>query len=282
MLALLGSGEKKYRSHVEKAARAFAAATRGEDERPGHLCWKYTLFGIALAEYHLATGAAWVLPELGEIDRWLRSAQAPPGGFGHRQWRSDGSNGYGPICMITAQALLAWDLIERCGIAIDQKRRDAAQAFLARGTNEIGYVWYKDSSGGKGYADMGRTGGSALAHALARRGDETWLAAARRNAACIGKHWKTFPDTHGSPILGMVWTALGAAVDPRALRSLLDHNRWFFALSRCPDGTFVYQPNRDGNAQDWAAAPRLSATAAFALIFALKDRKLAITGGATR
>jgi hypothetical protein len=76
----------------------------------------------------------------------------------------------------------------------------------------------------------------------------------------------------------MVWTALGAATDPPSFRKLMDHNRWAFSLSQCPDGTFYYQPNRDNNPQDYAAAPRLSATAATALILTIKQKQLQMTG----
>ena len=76
----------------------------------------------------------------------------------------------------------------------------------------------------------------------------------------------------------MVWTAFGAGVDEQSFRSLMDHNRWWFTLAHCPDGTFYYQPNRDNNPQDYTAAPRLSATAATALILSMRDRRLAIMG----
>ena len=39
-----------------------------------------------------------------------------------------------------------------------------------------------------------------------------------------------------------------------------------------------YQPNQDNNPQDYAAAPRLSATAATALILTIKCKKLQMTG----
>lgn len=278
MLAMLGSGDKKYKKHVQRAAKAMAAQTKAQDESPGHLCWRYTLYGCCLAEYYLKTQEKWVIKELKEIDRWLRMAQAPRGGWGHRQWDEGGKNGYGPICAITAQAQLAWSLMERCGIKIDKKAHQRAHEFIAKGTNKIGYVWYEDSIGGKEYADMGRTGAAAVANFYGINKKKSWRKLALRQARCIGKNWNTFSDTHGSPLLGLVWTALGAAIDGKSLRSLLDNNRWYFALSHCPDGTFVYQPNRDANAQDWTAAPRLSATAATALILTLGKKKLVITG----
>jgi hypothetical protein len=62
----------------------------------------------------------------------------------------------------------------------------------------------------------------------------------------------------------------------------MDHNRWCFSLAHCPDGTFYYQPNRDNNAQDYHAAPRLSATAATALIFSARYKVLQMTGAPLR
>ena len=56
----------------------------------------------------------------------------------------------------------------------------------------------------------------------------------------------------------------------------MDENRWWFTLAQCREGTFYYQPNRDNNPQDYTAAPRLSASAATALILAMRDRRLAI------
>lgn len=288
-LALLGTGEKAYLPAVRKAMEAMARATDGEHRRGGDLpVWRYTLYGIALAEYYLITREPWVLPELEEINQWLAFAQHPQtvaperahieGGFGHNPYNPQGGNGYGAFCAVTAQAMMAWALMERCGLKVDQRRIEAAHRFIAKGTNDIGYVWYADGVGGKGYADMGRTGTSALAHWLHPGNRQDFRTMALLHARCIGEHPDTFIDTHGCPLLGMAWTALGAAIDQRCFRSLMDHNRWAFSLSHCPDGTFYYQPNRDNNPQDYTAAPRLAATAATALIFTVKHARLQIAG----
>ena len=214
--------------------------------------------------------------------RALEESQGPKlgGGWGHRPWDTEGKiNGYGPINVITMQAMMAWSLMQRCGIRVDPGRYAAAHDFVAKGTNQIGYVWYKDGGANNPkYADMGRTGAAALAHYLSLTGGTPYHEFALLNARCIGNNPKTFPDTHGSPVLGMAWTALGAAVDPPSFRKLMDHNRWSFSLAQCPDGTFYYQPNRDNNPQDYAAAPRLAATAATALILSVKHRKLQMAG----
>lgn len=278
-LALLASGKEAHLPAARKAAKALAEATSDRISYEGLDCWKYGLYGIYLAEYYLITQEEWVLPELDEINRWLHQAQMQNGGWGHRPAHRPGGNGYGAINVITMQAKIAWALMLRCGLEVDEQKLRATHEFVGRGTNSIGYVWYKD--GGRNnpaYADMGRTGASALAHYLSPLGGETYRRQALLNARCIGHNPKTFPDTHGSPLLGMAWTALGALPDPAMFRKLMDYNRWHFALAQCPDGTFYYQPNRDNNPQDFVADPRLCASAVTALILSVKHERLQLTG----
>jgi len=278
-LALLGSVKETDMAAAQRAARACARETNDQIDYGGLDCWKYGLYGTYLCEYYLITNEDWVLPELDEINQWLHKAQMGNGGWGHRPADRPGGNGYGAINVITMQAKMAWALMQRCGLEVDAERYQATHDFVARGTNEIGYVWYKD--GGKGnpsYADMGRTGASAIAHYLSPVGGEAYRSFAKLNASCIGTYPKTFSDTHGSPLLGMAWTTLGALPDPEMFRKLMDYNRWHFALAQCPDGTFYYQPNRDNNPQDFAADPRLCASAVTALILSVKYRRLQMTG----
>ena len=278
-LALLASGDAAHLPAAKRAAEACARETDDQISYGGLDCWKYGLYGSYLSEYYLITQENWVLPELTEINRWLHKAQMANGGWGHRPADRPGGNGYGAINVITMQAKMAWALMQRCGLQVDAERFQAAHDFVARGTNDIGYAWYKD--GGRSnpsYADMGRTGASAIAHYLSPVGGKAYKDFAKLNANCIGTHPKTFPDTHGSPLLGTAWTALGALPDPAMFRKLMDYNRWHFALAQCPDGTFYYQPNRDNNAQDFAANPRLCASAVTALILSVKHRRLQMTG----
>ena len=242
-LALLASGDDRYREHTRRAARAFAKRTSDVIDYTGYDCWTHSLYGTYLAEYYLATREAWVLPELEEINRWLPKAQMANGGWGHRPAERPGGNGYGAICILAMQCKMTWALMRTCGLEIDEAGFTKAHEFVARGTNEIGYVWYADSIGGEGYADMGRTGAASIAHGLAA--DLPGYAEfALRSARCMGLNPDTFSDTHGSPILGMGWTALGAAVDPKSFRSVMDENRWWFSLAQCGDGPSTTSPPR--------------------------------------
>jgi hypothetical protein len=195
-LALLGSGDKAYLPAVKKAMEAMARSTSGKIQYGGLPCWQYGLYGIALGEYYLVTREPWVRPELEEINQWLVLAQHPQtgapervhiaGGFGHGPYNREGGNGYGAFNVVTAQAMMAWALMQRCGLSVDARRFNAAHEFIAKGTNKIGYVWYADGVGGTGYADMGRTGTSALAHYLYPTDSEAFKAFGKLNAECIG------------------------------------------------------------------------------------------------
>ena len=296
-LALLASGERRYREAVEKCARFHARTTSAED-RSSLINWRYMAAAIVLSEYHLATGERWVLPELQEVHDFLVSsqyvdlAQRNPrakethphswpedpldshGGWGH----NPGFEGYGPISMLTGEGALAFALMSRCGIEVDAARHEAAYAFLERASGRNGYVWYEDQAAGQDdWADMGRTGAAAIANALAPCDDPSHdhAARARKHARIIGAHPESFPDTHGSPLLGMGLAALGASVDPPSFRRLMDANRWWYVLARCPDGTYYYQPNRDN--AGYGADSRLAATAVTAFVLSIPRGGLAVT-----
>ncbi|MFN3240504.1 MAG: DUF6288 domain-containing protein [Planctomycetota bacterium] len=295
-LAMLSSGRSKYRKSIERAARCHARTTSAKDH--GSLInWRYVAAGIFLSEYYLATREKWVLEELQQVHDFLMHSQytdrsqinpkayeshpdAVPkqagkaeGGWGH----NPGFEGYGPIAMITGQGALALALMQKCGIEVDRQRHESAYGFLARGTGRNGYVWYGDEVAGHDrYADMGRTGAAGIACALSPwPGDYRERALA--HARCIGAHPDSFPDTHGSPTMGMAFAALAANVDEPSFRRLMASNRWWFTLSRCADdGTFYYQPNRDN--AGYGGDSRRKPTAVVALIFSIPQKNLVITG----
>lgn len=299
-LALLASGDPRYLPAVEKCVRHLCESTRAvdEDAKLSLPNWKYMCAAIVLSEYYLATRAEWVLPELQEIHdyiaagQYLDMSQINPkakeshpdsfpkgpidshGGWGH----NPGFEGYGPITMITAQGALAYSLMARCGITIDRAHHDAAYKFLQKGSGANGYVWYSDSIGGgaDGWADMGRTGASAVANFLSPYPDVSYRDRARLHSKVIGLHPQSFPDTHGSPPMGMGYTALGASVDPANFRKLMDANRWWFALAQCSDGTFYYQPNRDN--AGYGDDARMTASSVTAFILLIPKHTLVLTG----
>jgi hypothetical protein len=298
-LALLASGDAKYLPAVERNARYHCRETRPNDNRYFDLInWSYMSAAMVLSEYYLATGEAWVLPELQEVHdhlakaQYLHMSQINPkakqshpdsfpkgpsdshGGWGH----NPGFEGYGPIAMLTGQGALAYSLMDQCGIEIDRGRHDAAYEFLRKGTGENGYVWYGDQIGGgpDGWADMGRTGAAGIANFLSPYRDSVYRDRALAHAKLIGQHPQSFPDTHGSPAMGMAFTALAANIDPESFRKLMDANRWWFTMAQCTDGSFYYQPNRDN--AGYGSDSRMTASSVVAFIFTVPKRSLVMTG----
>ncbi len=299
-LALLGSGDKQYLPAIERNLRYLRKAIQvsKEDRKYGLMNWTYTGAAIVLSEYYLATNDAKVLPELQKIHdllsagQYMKMSQINPksklshpddypkgprdahGGWGH----NPGFEGYGPIAMITAQGALSYSLMHHCGIKIDRARLDAAFKFLDRATAANGYVWYGDKLGGEpdDWADMGRTGAAGIANFLCPYPDAEHRQRALLHSKVIGQHPQSFPDTHGSPPMGMAYAALTAHLDPANFRKLMDANCWWFTMAQCTDGTFYYQPNRDN--AGYGADARMTASSIVAFIYTIPRKSLALTG----
>jgi len=295
-LAMMSSGLSKYRKSIEKNVKYHAETTSTKD-RGSLINWRYMAAGIVLSEYYLATEKKWVLKELQEIYDFLswsqytdisqlhpKSKETHPdalpqpnktalGGWGH----NPGFEGYGPICMTTAQGAICFALMHRCGIKVDRERLDSAYDFLHRGASKNGYIWYSDKVAKENsYADMGRTAASAIAYALSPYPEPHYQERAQRYSQVMGTYPKTFPDTHGSPIMGMGYGAAGAMFSAETYQKIMKANRFWFITAECADGTYYYQPNRDN--AGYGNDSRLSASAATAFILMAPKKALHITG----
>lgn len=295
-LALMSSNDPQHQAALSAAIDFHKDTTTAKDE--GSLInWRYMGAGLVLAEHYLITQDAALRPELQEIhdflawSQYLDMSQVSPqvqhshpqdvpttpeeqhGGWGH----NPGFEGYGPIAMLTGQGALVFALLERCGIKVRRKKHDAAYEFLERGTGPNGYLWYGDDVGDpNSWADMGRTGASALANFLSPYSGGSYQADARGHADVIGTHPQSFPDTHGSPIMGMGYAAAAARFHGNNFRLLMDANKYWFTLAHCFDGTYYYQPNRDN--AGYGSDSRVSASAVTAFIFSIPQQALLITG----
>jgi len=65
-LALLASGNKAYLPLIKKAVQYHARTTKPRD-KSWLINWRYMAAAIVMAEWYLATGEKWVLPELQEV-----------------------------------------------------------------------------------------------------------------------------------------------------------------------------------------------------------------------
>lgn len=294
-LALMASGTKKHMAAVKKNVQMHAKTTNNKGDS-WLVNWRYMAAAIVMSEYYLITEEKWVLKELQEVYNFLifsqytdlsqlnpkakethphavpKNAGDAHGGWGH----NPGFEGYGPIAMLTAQGALAFALMKECGIEVDQERHEAAYDFLRRASGKNFYVWYSDKAAGDSdWADMGRTGASAIAYRLSPW-EGNYAERGLKYANIIGDHPESFPDTHGSPIMGMGYGAAGAAGNPEAFAKLMKANKWWFTLSQCEDGSFYYQPNRDN--AGYGPDSRISATAVTAFILSVPKGNLRMTG----
>lgn len=297
-LALLTSTDPAHVAAAEANVQWHAEKTRGDfSELDGLDNWRYMAAGIVMAEYYLLTNDPDILPELQEVhdflvrSQYLDQSQVDPlvqqthpssfpttpeeqhGGWGH----NPGFEGYGPIAMTTGQGALVLTLMDRCGITIRRSRLDAAYEYLQRGTGNNGYIWYLDEvANHNSWADTGRTGASALANFLSPYPEPHYAADALNHTAMMGNHPESFPDTHGSPPMGMGYVAAALAFDLPNLRKVMDSNRFWFALSQCPDGSYYYQPNRDN--AGFGSDSRIVASAVTAFVFSIPLQNLVVTG----
>ena len=132
------------------------------------------------------------------------------------------------------------------------------------------------AGGADDWADMGRTGAAGIANFLSPYSDGDYRKQALLHSNVIGEHPQSFPDTHGSPVMGMAYAALAANIEPANFRKLMDANRWWFTMAQCTDGTFSYQPNRDN--VGYGSDARMSASSVVAFIFTIPKHSLVITG----
>ena len=206
-------------------------------------------------------------------DSYPDTPEQQHGGWGH----NPGFEGYGPIAMTTGQGALVLALMHRCGITIRRSRLDAAYEYLKRGTGTNGYLWYADEvADHNSWADVGRTGASAVANYLSPYPESSYQLEATAHTALMGTHAESFPDTHGSPTMGMGYAAAALAFDHPSLRNVMDANRYWFALAQCTDGSYYYQPNRDN--AGFGADSRITASAVTAFIFSIPLQNLVVTG----
>jgi len=297
-LALLTSNEPAHIAAVEASVTYHSQNTVGDfSDLRGLDNWRYMAAGIVLAEYYLLTSDASILPELQEVHDFIVRTQyqdqsqvhprvqiSHPGSYPttpeeqHGGWgHNPGFEGYGPIAMITGQGALVLALMERCGITIRRSRLDAAYDYLQRGTGTNGYLWYLDEvANNNSWADVGRTGASALANFLTPYSGGSYQFDAMAHTTLMGTHPESFPDTHGSPTMGMGYAAAALAFDLPNLDKMMDANRFWFALSQCHDGSYYYQPNRDN--AGYGSDSRITPSAITAFIFSIPLQNLVVTG----
>ncbi|NQT86871.1 hypothetical protein HQ560_08915, partial [bacterium] len=257
-LAYLATGEAKYVGRVRDTLHA--AKWAGPDvkiglESGGLVCWSVGYQGVLLTEYYLATGDEYVLPAIREHAVKAAMGQSQAGTWGHGfAWTqyNDGQihgrlGGYGALNQAGLPCFLTLILAKKCGI--EHAEIDGAIAKASRfftkfvGHGSIGYGFHRPSleihaNGRNGMSGNGKNGIAAVAFSALGRPGQT-----RFFAKLTASLYNSCEYGHSGNSYSYFWDPLGANCGgPETVAAFLKELRWYYALTRKPDGSFVYQP----------------------------------------
>lgn len=311
----LATGNPKYEGNIDLTVNymlEYFAKARSTPE--GHLKfgsagWQVMYGGMFLSEYYLASNDDRVLPILeyinGEINhlqfrnldpdtaatlrrKWHDPSHPdyeplPPYWFSHGRLTVDRKQPYLQLGVNTANALVAWQLLGECGVAVDRdtiaKTLDYIEVVSPSG--QMTYVGQPNRPGNNKDA-FGRTGVLAVAlHMENRRPKYT-----RKVRDILVRDFPTKCFcSHASSCMGKAWGLIGlAALDRKMFRKAMDDIKFDFDLIRLPDCRFVSNPghlelnkyhfdlHQGSDGHRWT-------TAFNALIFSLSHDRLRLTGG---
>jgi hypothetical protein len=288
-LAYLATGEAKYIALVRDMLHQ--AKWAGPDvkiglESGGLVCWSVGYQGVLLTEYYLATGDEYVLPAIREHAVKAAMGQSSGGTWGHGfAWTryNDGEihgrlGGYGALNQAGLPCFLTLLLAKKCGI--EHPEIDAAIAKASRfftrfvGHGSIGYGFHRPSleinaNGRNGMSGNGKNGIAAVAFSVqGRRGPAQFF------SKLTASLYNTCEFGHSGNSYSYFWDPLGANCGgPETVAAFLKELRWYYALTRKPDGGFVYQP-----LAGYYGRGLLDPTVAQVLIAALPRRAIHLTG----
>ncbi len=283
-LAFLASGKPEYvrlvREHLHKQKWAGPEAVCGVHS------WSAGYHGLVLTEYYLATGDTYVLPAIREHAVKIAMGQSCTGTWGHYFAKPSLNNGklhgrlggYGELNAAGLPCFLTLVLATKCGVShpeIDlaiKRSSEFFSQFVDKGT--IGYGYHRPSlehysNGRNGDSSNGKNATAAIIFSLMGKHD-----AARFFSRTVTSSYEEREFGHSGNSFHQFWGMLGAnCAGPKAASAFAKELRWYAALTRKADGSFVYQ--RLGGTYGGGA---LDATVAHALANALPLRKTYLTG----
>ncbi len=285
-LALLATGESKYRKLVEELAREVgdpSVELTLEGRTSGLFAWEWGYRNLFLCEYHLATKDKRVLPAIVEYSTTIAQGQSGVGTWGHGMAWPDLNGGrlhgrlggYGALNQSGLVCHLSLVLAQKCGVkdpeidvAVERANRFAS--FYA-GKGAIPYGDHRP--GWDAHDDNGKNSLAALIFDLQGRREEARFFA-KMTVASYGERERG----HTGNYFSYLWGPLGAArVGPDAVAAFLREQSWFFDLARAHDGSFPYQggAGMDGGEHQYG---KWDCTAAFVLASTLPRAELYMTG----
>lgn len=288
-LSLLATGEKEHAEIVRQYLHNAPWARPDVNisvESGGKQSWHCGYHNVLLTEYYLATGDEYVLPAIREHSIKTAMGQSNAGTWGHGfAWTSQnggklhgGLPGYGALNQAGMPCFLSLLLAKKCGIghpeidaAISRSNRFFEQ-FIDKGS--IGYGFHRPSleinaNGRNGMSGNGKNGLGAIVFHLQGHQEGT-----RFFSRLTASLYSTCEYGHSGNSYSYFWDPLGANCGgPKLVAAFLKELRWYYALTRKADGSFVYQP-----LGGQYGGGLLSPTAAQVLIASLPRRAIYLTG----
>ena len=288
-LALLATGEKEHLALVREYLHNQKWASpelKISVEIGGKQSWSSGFHNLLLTEYFLVSGDEYVLPAIREYAIKTAMGQSGGGTWGHGfAWTSQnggklhgGLPGYGALNQAGLPCYLSLLLSRKCGVehpevddAISRSSR-FFQQFVDKGS--IGYGYHRPSleiyaNGRNGMSGNGKNGLAAIAFRV-----EGNRPASRFFSKLTASLYSTCEYGHSGNSYSYFWDPLGANCGgPELVTAFLKELRWYYALTRKADGSFVNQ--QLGGVY---GGKLLSPTAAQVLIATLPRRAIYLTG----
>jgi HEAT repeat protein len=257
-LALLATGEQQYIDIVRDFIHEVKWAKPDIElslENGGLVVWSYGYQNLLLTEYYLLTGDKYVLPAIREYSVKIAMGQSGGGTWGHGfAWTivNDGKlhgalRGYGALNQAALPCFLSLILSKKCGI--EHPEIDAAikrsNGFFGEFVNNgsIGYGYHRPSleiyaSGRNGMSGNGKNGIAAVAFQVGGNAEASGFF-----SKLTASLYNTMEYGHSGNSYSYFWDPLGAnAGGPHLTAGFLKKMRWYYALTRKADGSFVNQP----------------------------------------
>jgi len=275
-LALLATGNKKYRSQVANYVRR--RASKRMSPETGLPCWHFAFKNILLCEYYLVTKDKKVLPEIKHLTQHLVSGRGPLSTWGHSF--VDPSNqrlrGYGAVNAVGVPVVMSIALAKECGVEVkdlDKTLADSAQFF--RRHVGLGAIPYGDGppTTKHGHDDNGKNSAAALFFNLLGDDVATRYYARTAMAAYGGDR----EQGHTGNFFNMLWSLPAVALGgPESTGMWLKEFGWYYDLARDSEHRYRYQgyPNEKSN----NVHVKWNCPGAYLLHFALAKKQLRITG----